>query len=133
MHLTFRQLRLFQALADKGSVSAAANAMHVTQPTASMQLKEMTTAIGLPLYEGIGNKIFLTETGLSLASTAREMCQTWESFEQLASQLGHRLAVVEPTLNLDTQPQRLGIRSLAIVQAARIKLGAGRFAALKHQ
>ena len=83
MNLTFRQLRLFQALADKGSVSAAANTMHVTQPTASMQLKEMTMAIGLPLYEVIGKKIFLTETGLSLASTAREMCQTWESFEQL--------------------------------------------------
>lgn len=83
MNLTFRQLRLFQALADKGSVSAAANAMHVTQPTASMQLKEMTMTIGLPLYEVIGRKIFLTETGLSLASTAREMRQTWESFEQL--------------------------------------------------
>jgi LysR family transcriptional regulator, low CO2-responsive transcriptional regulator len=82
MHLTFRQLRLFQALADKGSVSAAAKAMHVTQPTASMQLKEMSLAIGLPLYEVIGKKIYLTETGLSLAATAREMCQTWESFEQ---------------------------------------------------
>jgi DNA-binding transcriptional LysR family regulator len=82
MNITFRQLRLFQALADKGSVSAAAKAMHVTQPTASMQLKEMSSAIGLPLYEVIGKKIFLTETGLSLASTAREMCQTWESFEQ---------------------------------------------------
>lgn len=82
MNITFRQLRLFQALADKGSVSAAAKAMHVTQPTASMQLKEMSSAIGLPLYEVIGKKIFLTETGFLLAATAREMCQTWESFEQ---------------------------------------------------
>lgn len=82
MHLTFRQLRLFQALAEKGSVSAAAKAMHVTQPTASMQLKEMSLAVGLPLYEVIGKKIFLTEAGLSLASTAREIGQVWESFEQ---------------------------------------------------
>ena len=82
MNLTFRQLRLFQALADKGSVSAAAKAMHVTQPTASMQLKEMSLAIGLPLYEVIGKKIYLTEIGHALAATAREMCQTWESFEQ---------------------------------------------------
>ena len=37
MHVTFRQLRLFLALADTGSVSAAARAMHVTQPTASMR------------------------------------------------------------------------------------------------
>ena len=42
MNVTFRQLRLFLALADSGSVSAAAKALHVTQPTASMQLKEIT-------------------------------------------------------------------------------------------
>ena len=49
MNVSFRQLRLFLALAETSSVSAAARAMHVTQPTASMQLKEMAQAIGLPL------------------------------------------------------------------------------------
>jgi DNA-binding transcriptional LysR family regulator len=83
MHLTFRQLRLFQALAEKGSVSAAAKAMHITQPTASMQLKEMSASVGLPLYEVIGKKIFLTEIGHELAYKAREISQTWASFEQL--------------------------------------------------
>ena len=39
MNITFRQLRLFLALAETGSVSGAARAMHVTQPTASMQLR----------------------------------------------------------------------------------------------
>ena len=39
MNITFRQMRLFLALADTGSVSRAAAAMHVTQPTASMQLR----------------------------------------------------------------------------------------------
>jgi DNA-binding transcriptional LysR family regulator len=82
MNISFRQLRLFQALAEKGSVSAAAKAMHVTQPTASMQLKEMSLAIGLPIYEVIGKKVYLTETGLTLASTARDIFQSWESFEQ---------------------------------------------------
>lgn len=82
MHVTFRQLRLFQALAETGSVSAAAKAMHVTQPTASMQLKEVTQAVGLPLYEVIGKKIYLTDVGKELAITAREMTQTWESFQQ---------------------------------------------------
>ena len=51
MNITFRQLRLFLALAETGSVSAAARVMHVTQPTASAQLKEMTEAVGLPLHE----------------------------------------------------------------------------------
>jgi DNA-binding transcriptional LysR family regulator len=49
MNITFRQLRLLLALADTGSVSAAARAMHVTQPTASMQLKEIAQSVGLPL------------------------------------------------------------------------------------
>ena len=83
MNITFRQLRLFLALAETKSVTAAAKAMHVTQPTASMQLKEITAAVGLPLYEVIGKKIFLTDIGHALAATARDMSHSWSSFEQL--------------------------------------------------
>lgn len=83
MNFTFRQLRLFLALAETGSVSAAAKAMHVTQPTASMQLKEITASVGLPLYEVIGKKVFLTDVGKSLAVTARDITQSLASFEQL--------------------------------------------------
>lgn len=82
MNITFRQLRLFHALADRGSVSAAAKAMHITQPTASMQLKDISEAVGVALYEVIGKKVFLTDTGVALANTAREMMRAWESFEQ---------------------------------------------------
>ena len=82
MNVTFRQLRLFLALADTGSVSAAARAMHVTQPTASMQLREVSQAVGLPLYELVGRKIHLTQVGHELAATARTMVQSWDSFEQ---------------------------------------------------
>lgn len=82
MNITFRQLKLFLALAETGSVSGAARAMHVTQPTASMQLKEVTQAVGVPLYEVISKKVHLTEIGRELAQTAREMVQTWDAFEQ---------------------------------------------------
>ena len=82
MNVTFRQLRLFLALAETGSVSAAARAMHVTQPTASMQLKEVALAVGLPLYEVIGKKVHLTDVGRELAATARTMHLSWEAFEQ---------------------------------------------------
>jgi DNA-binding transcriptional LysR family regulator len=82
MNVTFRQLRLFLALAETGSVSAAAKVMHVTQPTASMQLKEMSLSVGLALYEVIGKKIYLTDVGKELAVTARAVAQTWDAFEQ---------------------------------------------------
>ncbi len=82
MNITFRQLRLFLALADTGSVSAAAKAMHVTQPTASMQLKEVSQSVGLPLYEVVSKKIYLTDVGKELAVTARAVAQAWDGFEQ---------------------------------------------------
>lgn len=85
MNFTFRQLRLFLALVETGSVSAAAKKMHVTQPTASMQLKEISASVGLPLYEVVGKKVFLTEVGESLAATAREITQSLASFEQLVN------------------------------------------------
>ena len=71
MNITFRQLKLFLALAETGSVSAAARAMHVTQPTASMQLKEVTQSVGIPLFEVISKKVHLTDMGQELAQTAR--------------------------------------------------------------
>lgn len=85
MHITFRQLQLFQALADTGSVTAAARALHVTQPTASMQLKEISQQVGLPLYEVIGKKVHLTEVGEELADTARSLSARWDAFEQSVS------------------------------------------------
>ncbi len=82
MHITFRQMKHFLAFAETKSVTAAAKQMHVSQPTASMQLKEITHAIGLPLYEVIAKKIYLTDTGKELADTARQMLNTWALFEQ---------------------------------------------------
>jgi len=82
MNLTFRQLRLFLALADTGSVSAAARTPHVTQPTASMQLKEITQSIGMPVYEVVGKRVFLTEAGRELAETARAIAGEWEALRQ---------------------------------------------------
>ncbi|MEY3522987.1 MAG: hypothetical protein RIT33_404, partial [Pseudomonadota bacterium] len=87
MNITFRQLRLFLALSDTGSVSSAARVLHVTQPTASMQLKEITEAVGLPLYEVVSRKVYLTEMGHELARCARAIVGEWENFEQQADGL----------------------------------------------
>lgn len=84
MQPSFRQLRLFLALADTGSVSAAARALHVTQPTASMQLRELAQAIGMPLYEVVSRRVRLTALGEELAQTARRIHAEWESFRQVA-------------------------------------------------
>ncbi|MCE2680048.1 MAG: LysR family transcriptional regulator [Burkholderiales bacterium] len=82
MNITFRQLQLFLALAETGSVGGAAKANHVTQPTASMQLKDITEAVGVPLYEVISKRVHLTQAGQELARTARAISGEWESFIQ---------------------------------------------------
>jgi DNA-binding transcriptional LysR family regulator len=100
MNVTFRQLRLVLALADTGSVSGAARLMHVTQPTASMQLREVAAAVGLPLFEVVSRKVVLTEAGHELARCARAVVGEWERFGQAVAAmkgLTHgrlRLAVV---------------------------------------
>ncbi|MCX7191661.1 MAG: LysR family transcriptional regulator [Candidatus Methylopumilus sp.] len=87
MNITFKQLRLFLALEQTESVTKAARMMHITQPTASMQLKEITENIGSPLFEVISKKIHLTELGKEFAKTAREMTNRWEAFEQHVTQM----------------------------------------------
>lgn len=82
MRVTFRQLKLVLALADTGSVGAAARALHVSQPTASMQLRDVSRAIGLPLYEVVARRVHLTEAGRELARSARAMFAEWEDFGQ---------------------------------------------------
>ena len=82
MNITFRQLRIFLTLAEYKSVTAVAKILHVTQPTVSMQLKELTDTIGIPLYEIVSKKLYLTPAGQELASTARAMVDEWVSFEQ---------------------------------------------------
>jgi len=82
MNYTFRQLQLFLALTERGSITGAAEACHVTQPTVSMQLRELTEAVGLPLYEQIGKRLHLTAAGEALAGTARVMLDESIAFEQ---------------------------------------------------
>ena len=88
------------ALAETGTVSAAARVMNVTQPTASMQLKEVADALGMPIFEVVARKVYLTVLGEELARTARAVSNEWEAFEQQVEALkGHqkgklRVAVV---------------------------------------
>ena len=87
MNITFRQLDLFRALVATGSISGAARAAGVTQPTASVHLRELAEEIGLPLYEVIGRTVHLTEAGRELATSARAMQAEWEAYGQKVAAL----------------------------------------------
>ena len=63
MHLTLRQLEVFAAVARNNSFTKAAEVLHLSQPGVSMQIKQLESNIGLPLFEHVGKKIFLTDAG----------------------------------------------------------------------
>lgn len=79
MHLTLRQLRLFEAVVRTGGVSAAAREMHCTQPSVSIQLKQISEQVGLPLFDG-HKPLRLSQAGEALYQAARRMADTWEDF-----------------------------------------------------
>jgi DNA-binding transcriptional LysR family regulator len=59
--------RAFLAIAETGSLSAAARAMKQTQPTLGRQLSALEVELGLVLFERVGRGLILTPTGTSLA------------------------------------------------------------------
>ncbi len=72
-HTTFRQLEIFEAIARLGSFTRASEELFLTQPTVSMQIKKLSEAVGVPLYEQVGKKLHLTPDGQALAQAAREI------------------------------------------------------------
>jgi DNA-binding transcriptional LysR family regulator len=80
-HTTFRQFEVFEAIARLGSFTRAAEELHLTQPTVSMQIKKLTDAVGLPLFEQIGKRIHLTAAGTELVATCRDIFERLNHFE----------------------------------------------------
>ena len=80
-HATFRQLEIFEAIARHGSFTRAADALHLTQPTVSMQIRKLTDTVGTPLFEQIGKRISLTEAGQDLAHAARDIFGILDRFD----------------------------------------------------
>jgi LysR family transcriptional regulator, low CO2-responsive transcriptional regulator len=63
MHLTFQQLKLFEAVSRLGSYTRAAEELFLTQPAVSIQIKRLEAQAGLALFEQIGKKTFPTAAG----------------------------------------------------------------------
>ena len=68
---SLRQLRTFLSVVDTGGVTAAAQALGLTQPAASQQLRELERAMGLRLLERVGGRSVPTAAGRALIEPAR--------------------------------------------------------------
>lgn len=84
---TLHQLKVFEAMARHGSFTKAAEELYITQPTVSSQIKQLTKAVGLPLFEQIGKHIDLTEAGKELLATCQEIFEKLDNFEMKIADL----------------------------------------------
>jgi len=97
MNVTFRQLKVFQAVARHLSYTQAAQVLHLSQPAVSMQVKQLEENIGLPLFEQLGKKIYLTHAGREFYRYSQEIGHLLDEAEEIMESLkgikGGRLAV----------------------------------------
>ena len=85
--VTLHQLRVFEVVARGGSFTRAAEQLHLAQPTVSIQVRQLAEAVGMPLFEQIGKKIFLTDAGRALQDSSGELFDVWERFEMRVADL----------------------------------------------
>ncbi len=83
MNVTFRQLRLLEAVARNSSFTRASKELHLTQPAVSTQIKQLEEEIGMALFEQIGKKIFLTEAGKEVYTFSRNIAQQFRDIESV--------------------------------------------------
>lgn len=79
-----QQLRYLVAVADTLSFSRAAEFCHVTQPTLSMQLKELEERLGSRLIERTRARVILTPVGAEIARRARSILAEVEDIREIA-------------------------------------------------
>lgn len=87
LHLTLRQLRVFEAVASHLSFSRAAESLYLTQPAVSMQIKQLEENIGLPLFEQMGKRVYLTEAGREVFQYSRAIAQQLAEMENVLDEL----------------------------------------------
>lgn len=97
LRISQQQLRAFEATARLQSVTRAARELHVSQPTVSVQLRQLSELVGEPLFEAQGRGIRLTHAGEALLGTVSDIGACWQRFE---SQLADLRGLLRGTLRI---------------------------------
>ena len=104
MHITIRQLQVFEAVARQLSYTRAAEELHLTQPAVSMQIKQLESSVGLSLFEQLGKRVFMTQAGETMLRHAqtimRHLATAREEMDELKGVDSGRLRIaVASTVN----------------------------------
>lgn len=86
--MEFRELECFLAIIEHGTISGAAQALHVAQPSLSRQMREMEERLGRTLFLRGNRRITLTEEGMILQKRAEELIQLRKRTESEIESMG---------------------------------------------
>jgi DNA-binding transcriptional LysR family regulator len=84
---TLAQLRALEAVVRNAGFTRAAVELHLSQPTVSIQVKDLTDALGTPLVESVGRKVVPTESGAEVLASARRIFDEWAALEMRLAEL----------------------------------------------
>jgi DNA-binding transcriptional LysR family regulator len=87
LHLTLRQLKVFEAVARHLNYTRAAEELHLTQPAVSMQVKQLEESLGVAFFEQLGKRIHLTDAGQELLGYARTITQQLDELEGVLNRM----------------------------------------------
>ena len=73
MQYTFHQLKIFTRIAQLGSITKAAEELHLSQPALSIQLRNFQDQFDIPLTEIVGKKLYLTDFGKEILAYAERI------------------------------------------------------------
>ena len=73
MQYTFHQLKIFTRIAQLGSITKAAEELHLSQPALSIQLRNFQDQFDIPLTEIVGKKLYLTNFGQEILAYAERI------------------------------------------------------------
>jgi len=85
--INFNQLRAFHEVARHQSFSAAARALHVTQPAVTTHVRGLETSLGVRLFRRRGRRMVLTETGALLFLQSREVFELERTMERTVAEV----------------------------------------------
>lgn len=85
INFDWNQVRAFLATVEEGSLSAAARALKLTQPTLGRQVTALEEELGVTLFERSGRSLILTPTGAALAEHVRAMAEAATRLSLVAS------------------------------------------------
>ena len=85
--LSLRQLQVFESVARHLNHSRAAAELFLSQPAVSMQIKQAEQTIGMPLFEQVGKKLFLTEAGREMLHYSRSVISLMQEMETVFDEM----------------------------------------------